>query len=254
MVKMPNLNYAGDQALLVEFGDSIDIELNDRVRNLMFQLEESKEDWIIDLVPTYKSLLVIFDPTLSTRKHIESYILNLVSNIGEKSKSDDRLIKIPTLYGVDFGLDLNFVAENSKLSIEEVISLHSEPNYRVYMIGFAPGFPYLGGLNKKLSTPRLDTPRIKIPSGSVGIAESQTGIYPNDSPGGWQLIGRTPLSLFNPNREQPSLLVAGDYIKFEPLESLEEYSDIKTDIESNNYKLEINQLDNRENSQSDLHE
>ena len=254
MIKMPNLNYAGDQALLVEFGDSIDIELNDRVRSLMFQLEESKEDWIIDLVPTYKSLLVIFDPTLSTRKYIESYILSFVSNIGENSKSDDRLIKIPTLYGVDFGLDLNFVAENSKLSIEEVISLHSEPNYRVYMIGFAPGFPYLGGLNKKLSTPRLDTPRIKIPSGSVGIAESQTGIYPNDSPGGWQLIGRTPLSLFDPNREQPSLLVAGDYIKFEPLESLEEYSDIKTDIESNNYKLEINQLDNRENSQSDLHE
>ena len=179
MIKMPNLNYAGDQALLVEFGDSIDIELNDRVRNLMFQLEESKEDWIIDLVPTYKSLLVIFDPTLSTRKYIESYILSFVSNIGENSKSEDRLIKIPTLYGVDFGLDLNFVAENSKLSIEEVISLHSEPNYRVYMIGFAPGFPYLGGLNKKLSTPRLDTPRIKIPSGSVGIAESQTGIYPN---------------------------------------------------------------------------
>jgi len=254
MVKMPNLNYAGDQALLVEFGDSINIELNDRVRNLMFQLEESKEDWIIDLVPTYKSLLVIFDPTLSTRKYIESYILSFVSNIGENSKSEDRLIKIPTLYGVDFGLDLNFVAENSKLSIEEVISLHSEPNYRVYMIGFAPGFPYLGGLNKKLSTPRLDTPRITIPSGSVGIAESQTGIYPNDSPGGWQLIGRTPLNLFDPNREQPSLLVAGDYIKFEPLESLEEYSDIKTDIESNNYKLEINQLDNRENSQSDRHE
>jgi inhibitor of KinA len=146
------------------------------------------------------------------------------------------------------------VAESSKLSIEEVISLHSEPNYRVYMIGFAPGFPYLGGLNKKLSTPRLDTPRITIPSGSVGIAESQTGIYPNDSPGGWQLIGRTPLNLFDPNREQPSLLVAGDYIKFEPLESLEEYSDIKTDIESNNYKLEINKLDNQENSQSDRHE
>ena len=122
------------------------------------------------------------------------------------------------------------------------------------MIGFAPGFPYLGGLNKKLSTPRLDTPRITIPSGSVGIAESQTGIYPNDSPGGWQLIGRTPLNLFDPNREQPSLLVAGDYIKFEPLESLEEYSDIKTDIESNNYKLEINKLDNQENSQSDRHE
>ena len=254
MVKKPTLKYAGDQGLLVEFGDKIDVKLNDEVRNLTFQLDQSKEEWIIDLVPSYKSLLVIFNPTLATRKYIENYILELAIDLGETSESTDRVIKIPTLYGADFGMDLEFVASNSNLTTKEVISLHSEPNYRVYMIGFAPGFPYLGGLNKKLSTPRLDTPRIKIPSGSVGIAESQTGIYPNDSPGGWQLIGRTPLNLFDPNREQPSLLVAGDYIKFEPLESLEEYSDIKADIESNNYKLEINQLDNRENSQSDRHE
>ena len=254
MSEIPTLTYAGDQALLVEFGNSIDIEINNKIRNLMVQLEQSQEDWIIDLVPSYKSLLVIFNPALSERKLIETYLLELAENLGQTDTSAERLIKIPTLYGTDFGIDLDFVAKNSKLSIEEVISLHSEPKYRVYMIGFAPGFPYLGGLNEKLTTPRLESPRLKIPAGSVGIAESQTGIYPNDSPGGWQLIGRTPLNLFDPNRENPSLLIAGDYMKFEPLESPEEYSDIKSDIESNNYKLEISTLDSQEDNEPERHE
>ena len=122
------------------------------------------------------------------------------------------------------------------------------------MIGFAPGFPYLGGLNKKLATPRLKSPRLKIPAGSVGIADNQTGIYPNDSPGGWQLIGRTPLNLFDPGREKPSLLIAGDYIKFEPLESIDEYSDIKSKVELNHYELEISNLDNQENNKPKSHE
>ena len=254
MAEIPTLTYAGDQALLVEFGDSIDIKINNKVRNLMVQLEQSQEDWIMDLVPSYKSLLVIFNPAFSSRKLIETYLLELAENLGQTVASAERLIKIPTLYGTDFGIDLGFVAKNSKLSIEEVISLHSEPEYRVYMIGFAPGFPYLGGLNEKLTTPRLESPRLKIPAGSVGIAESQTGIYPNDSPGGWQLIGRTPLNLFDPNRENPSLLIAGDYMKFEPLKSLEEYSDIKSDVESNNYKFEISTLDSKEDNEPEHHE
>ena len=254
MSEIPTLTYAGDQALLVEFGNSIDIKINNKVSNLMVQLEQSQEDWIVDLVPSYKSLLVIFNPALSGRKLIETYLLELAENLGQTDASADRLIQIPTLYGADFGIDLDFVAKNSKLSIEEVISLHSEPEYRVYMIGFAPGFPYLGGLNEKLTTPRLETPRLKIPAGSVGIAESQTGIYPNDSPGGWQLIGRTPLNLFDPNREDPSLLIAGDYMKFKPLESPEEYSDIKSDIESNNYKLEISTLYRQEDNEPEHHE
>tara|TARA_Y100000590_G_scaffold460709_1_gene620672 strand:- start:62704 stop:63468 length:765 start_codon:yes stop_codon:yes gene_type:complete len=254
MVKKPTLKYAGDQGLLVEFGDKIDVKLNDEVRNLTFQMEQSKEDWIIDLVPSYKSLLVIFNPTLSTRKHVENYILELAADLEKTSESTNRVIKIPTLYGADFGMDLEFVASNSNLTTKEVISLHSKPKYRVFMIGFAPGFPYLGGLNKKLATPRLKSPRLKIPAGSVGIADNQTGIYPNDSPGGWQLIGRTPLNLFDPSREKPSLLIAGDYIKFEPLESIDEYSDIKSKVELNHYELEISNLDNQENNKPKSHE
>ena len=151
-------------------------------------------------------------------------------------------------------MDLEFVASNSNLTTTEVISLHSQPNYRVFMIGFAPGFPYLGGLNQKLATPRLENPRLKIPAGSVGIADNQTGIYPNDSPGGWQLIGRTPLNLFDLSREKPSLLIAGDYIKFEPLENLDEYSAIQNEIKSNNYKLEISILDNQKTNEPESHE
>ncbi|MQG15789.1 MAG: 5-oxoprolinase subunit PxpB [SAR202 cluster bacterium] len=254
MTQLPTLNYAGDQGILVEFGDKIDVTLNDRVRNLMCLMEQSQEDWIVDLVPSYKSLLVIFNPTLSPRKHIENYIIELASNIDKSSESADRIIKIPTLYGSEFGMDLEFVASNSNLTTTEVISLHSQPNYRVFMIGFAPGFPYLGGLNQKLATPRLENPRLKIPAGSVGIADNQTGIYPNDSPGGWQLIGRTPLNLFDLSREKPSLLIAGDYIKFEPLENLDEYSAIQNEIKSNNYKLEISILDNQKTNEPESHE
>jgi KipI family sensor histidine kinase inhibitor len=240
---VPTITSVGDQALLVEFEDSISIKTNNRVKNLMTQLEENQEEWVVDLVPSYRSLIVMFNPMLSERTYIKNYLLKLI----EKSKNVDqslyKLIKIPTLYGSDFGMDLEFVAKHNNLTSEEVISLHSALNYRIYMIGFAPGFPYLGGLNQKLITPRLDSPRLKIPGGSVGIAESQTGIYPNDSPGGWQLIGRTPLNLFDPHSEQPSLLITGDYIKFEPLESIEAYFDIRNDVESNNYKPETHMLD-----------
>lgn len=254
MAEIPMLTYAGDQALLVAFGDSINIKTNNKVRNLMFQLEQSQKDWIIDLVPSYNSVLVIFNPALSTRKLIETHILKLATNLEKTAESTVHIIKIPTLYGSDFGVDLDFVAKNAKLSIEEVISLHSEPNYRVYMIGFSPGFPYLGGLNEKLNTPRLESPRLKIPAGSVGIAGPQTGIYPNDMPGGWQLIGRTPLNLFEADSENPSLLSAGNYIKFEPLQNLEEYSDIKSDVESNNFKLETSILDIQEDNEPEHHE
>jgi len=254
MVIVPTITSVGDQALLVEFEDSIDIETNNSVKSLMMQLEKNQEDWIVDLVPAYRSLLVMFNPIVSKRKYIKNYILELIEKPENTDGSLYKLIKIPTIYGSDFGMDLEFVAKNTNLTPEEVISLHSALNYRVYMIGFSPGFPYLGGLNEKLATPRLNSPRLKIPGGSVGIAESQTGIYPNDSPGGWQIIGRTPLNLFDPHSEQPSLLITGDYIKFEPLESIEAYFDMKSDVESNNYKPEIHMLDSEEDIESESHE
>jgi KipI family sensor histidine kinase inhibitor len=135
-------------------------------------------------------------------------------------------IEIPVCYGGDFGPDIEFVAQTHDLTVEEVIRIHSEPEYPIYMIGFTPGFPFLGGLPEKLHTPRLETPRTVVPAGSVGIANAQTGIYPIDSPGGWQLIGKTPLKLFDLQRSNPILLKAGDALKFKPI-TIYEYHRLK---------------------------
>jgi KipI family sensor histidine kinase inhibitor len=128
------------------------------------------------------------------------------------------MVKIPTLYGGEMGPDLVFVAEHNGISIDEVIKIHSGAEYRVYMLGFSPGFPYLGGMPKSIETPRLSSPRTVIPAGSVGIAEKQTGIYPNASPGGWRLIGQTPIRLFDPETYPPALLRPGDQVQFVPID------------------------------------
>ena len=136
-------------------------------------------------------------------------------------------MRIPTLYGGEHGPDIDFVADHAGLSVQEVVSLHSGRDYPVYMLGFSPGFPYLGDMSEKLATPRLETPRTVTPAGSVGIAESQTGIYPLASPGGWRIIGRTPVRMFDPEREPPSALRPGDLVRFEPLESIEQFDKIE---------------------------
>jgi KipI family sensor histidine kinase inhibitor len=128
------------------------------------------------------------------------------------------VIEIPTLYGGDSGPDLDYVASHNGLTPEEVVQIHASGTYRIYMLGFTPGFPYLGGMDERIATPRLETPRTKISGGSVGIAGAQTGIYPIDSPGGWQIIGRTPLALYDPQREEPILLQAGESIRFVPID------------------------------------
>jgi inhibitor of KinA len=134
-------------------------------------------------------------------------------------------VDIPVCYGGDFGPDLDAVSSHTGLSTEEVVAIHGEPDYLVYMIGFAPGFPYLGGMSERLASPRRESPRAKIPPGSVGIAGSQTGVYPIETPGGWQLIGRTPLRLFRPERDEPSLLRTGDRVRFQAIDRAE-YGDL----------------------------
>jgi KipI family sensor histidine kinase inhibitor len=147
-------------------------------------------------------------------------------------------VQIPTLYGGEYGPDLESVAAHAGLTQARVVSLHSETDYLVYMMGFTPGFPYLGGLPEELFTPRLETPRARIPAGSVGIAEGQTGVYPVVSPGGWRLIGRTPLKLFDPERDPPSLVSAGDHVRFVPLAGEDEYKSILDLDESGEYEVE----------------
>lgn len=206
---------AGDKAIVVEFGDIIDEEINRKVINLMKNIEESSLiNSIYEMIPTYRSLMIIYNPLKITFNNLINSVKNIECNLKILDKSEKNIIKIPVLYGNDCGPDIDTVAKHNGLSIEDVIRLHSEAEYLVYMLGFTPGFTYLGGMNSKLETPRLDNPRVKIPEGSVGIAGKQTGVYPIESPGGWQLIGRTPIKLYNPRRENPILLKAGDYVKF----------------------------------------
>lgn len=209
---------AGDKAIVVEFGDIIDEDINRKVINLMKNIESSSLiNSIYEMIPTYRSLMIIYNPLKITFNDLINSVKNIECNLKVLDKREKNVIKIPVLYGNDYGPDIDTVAKHNRLSIEEVIRLHSEAEYLVYMLGFTPGFTYLGGMNNKLETPRLDNPRVKIPEGSVGIAGKQTGVYPIESPGGWQLIGRTPIKLYNPKRENPILLKAGDYVKFTPI-------------------------------------
>ncbi|OXX83910.1 allophanate hydrolase [Paraclostridium benzoelyticum] len=209
---------AGDKSIVVEFGDIIDEEINRKVINLMKSIEKSSlSDYIYEMIPTYRSLMIIYNPLKIAFKNLINTVKDMESNLEILEKHEKNIVKVPVLYGNDFGPDIETVAKHNGLKIEDVIKLHSEAEYLVYMLGFTPGFTYLGGMNNKLETPRLANPRVKIPEGSVGIAGKQTGVYPIESPGGWQLIGRTPIKLYDPKRENPILLKAGDYVKFIPI-------------------------------------
>jgi len=210
-----NFKPLGDSALLVSFGEVIDEETNDRVHALAKAIEKANFEWLVEVVPAYSSLAVIYDPKLIDFDGVKRAIQGLEFSA---EKFEGKLVEIPVLYGGEYGPDLEFVAEYNGLTPEEVIEIHSKPVYRVYFLGFLPGFAYLGGMDERIATPRLEKPRLKVPAGSVGIAGKQTGIYPLESPGGWRLIGRTPLRLFNPSKEPPTLLQPGDKVKFVPID------------------------------------
>ena len=214
----PRLLPAGDSALVVEYGDTIDPAINRRVRELFLAVEQAAIPGVVDLVPTYRSLLVCYDPLALTLANLQKQLLELDARRGDLALTPPQVIEIPTFYGGEAGPDLGFVAQHNGLTEQEVIQIHSGTDYLVYMMGFSPGFPYLGGMSNRIATPRLTTPRTVIPAGSVGIAQQQTGIYPVQSPGGWQLIGRTPVRLFDPERRPPVLVEAGDYLRFVPID------------------------------------
>ena len=237
MYSKPIFLPAGDQALVVELGDSIDPEINRRARRLTLAVEKARLPGVSDLVPTYRSLLLYYDPAATSAKELEASIVEIDSGLDQRDPEPARTVHIPTMYGGEYGPDIEFVAQQAGLTTEEVVRIHSGTDYLVYMLGFAPGFPYLGGLSERLNTPRLDTPRGEIAAGSVGIAEGQTGVYPVATPGGWRLIGRTPLKMFDSAGEPPALLSPGDYVRFVPLESEEEYLDIERRHETGDYDI-----------------
>lgn len=231
------LHPLGDRAILIEFGKEIDEEIYKSVRNISNLLESEPPEWLVELVPAYTTLTLFYSPEQVYRAFQESKLpyemitqelRRLLDSLQQDIKSEERRVEIPICYGGDFGPDLEYVAEYNHLSEQEVIEIHSSADYLIYMLGFAPGFPYIGGMSKKITAPRRKSPRQNIPPGTVGIAGEQTGIYPLRTPGGWQLIGRTPLKLFNPNDPSPTLFQAGDHIQFRPI-SYEEYLSLECD-------------------------
>ena len=237
MLDRPRFLLSGDTALVVELGDEISPEINRRVRDLTVALEKANLPGVFDYLPTYRSVLVYYDPVATSLDDLKSEIERLDAGKGDQDVGSPVVVKLPTLYGGDHGPDIEFVAENAGISVDEVIATHSGTDYLVYMMGFSPGFAYLGGLSEKLVTPRLSTPRAEIPAGSVGIAETQTGVYPIASPGGWRLIGRTPVRLFVPLREPPVLVNAGDYVRFTPIQSVEEYAELERQADAGELRV-----------------
>ncbi|WP_261302392.1 5-oxoprolinase subunit PxpB [Paenibacillus andongensis] len=231
----------GDSAIVIRLGTDIDVSILNRVRQLTAYLENNRFEGFIEIVSAYTTITIYYDSfqvynhyseegtsrrsgrsgltnTLLPYDIVLLHIQHLLGNYENENRDDgiapERIIEIPVCYDDDYGPDLADVAAYHRVSKEEIVRLHTSQIYPVYMIGFAPGFPYLGGLNVKLATPRKAVPRTRIPAGSVGIGGAQTGIYPFETPGGWNLIGRTPLALFHPESDSPSLLKVGDHVRF----------------------------------------
>jgi len=223
LFKKPLFRIAGDRGLLVEYGDVIDPDVNNKVRSMAIIMEKESSKSVIETIPTYRSLLIIYDPAITNPTKLKKEILALEERISQIKIPPPDTVEIPVCYGGEFGPDIQFVADHNSITKDDVIRIHSGAEYQIYMIGFTPGFPFLGGLPKELHTPRLETPRSFVPERSVGIANNQTGIYPLASPGGWQLIGKTPLRLFAPEHSNPFIYKVGDRIKFKPI-SAEDYN------------------------------
>ena len=230
-----------DCAVLVKFGDSIDAETGARVAEFTAEVRAAEIRGVLELIPAYSSLTVVFDPLLTDGKSIVRS-LKAARRHG-RGHIDFRPVQyeLPVCYEGEFAPDLSSVAQLAGISTKEVIELHTQPSYRIYMLGFLPGFAYLGGLSSRIAVPRLESPRIKIPRGSVGIGGSQTGIYPLDSPGGWRLIGRTPAEVYTPESERPILYRAGDRIRFYPV-SISEYKEIRSSVAAGTYTVKSTEV------------
>jgi len=218
---------ASDQSLLIYFGQKITLEATENVRKLLRLLEAKPIAGIRNLHPAYCSLLVKFDPLKWWHEDLESKLQGYLDRLEKVKLPEPREIKIPVCYGGEFGPDLEDVAATHGTTTERVIDLHSSATYLVYFLGFVPGFAYLGELPHELVTQRLPTPRKKVPAGSVGIAGNQTGVYPFETPGGWRLLGRTPLAMFRADRDGLSLLCIGDRVRFVPI-SHERFLELRT--------------------------
>lgn len=232
----------GDSAVTVQFKNEISKDVNSYVTSLCAEIENNKIKGVIEYIPTFCSVSVLYDCTLISAKKLISKLEKIIKNIKITSSRKAKLYEIPVCYDDCFALDMGNVCEHSHLTREEVIARHSGRDYLIYMLGFLPGFAYLGGMDEALATPRLDSPRSEIFEGAVGIGGEQTGIYPVASPGGWQLIGKTPVKVYDKERENPILYSSGDYIRFVPV-SLAEYDQIETQINTGTYRVKVTEVE-----------
>jgi len=231
---MLNYFHSGDSALIIKSGNDISESSNITIRKLLVLLEKENLRGVLDFIPSYNELMICFDPSEIMYEELEAFVVSRSESLDEVVLPEPTVVRIPVLYGGISGPDLHEVSEINSLTPEEVISIHSSTVYLVYMLGFTPGFCYLGGMDDRIATPRKTTPRLRIEAGSVGIADRQTGIYPVDSPGGWQLIGKTPVKLFDARRSPEFLINPGDYIKFYQVDS-DEYLDILEKVKTGSY-------------------
>lgn len=210
---------ASDQSLLIYFGDEISLQTHQQIGQFTKLLSVNPIAGVLNVQPAYTSVLIKFDVRVQTHATLEAAIRGFMPRIDEVKLPAPRVREIPVCYGGEGGPDLNEVAELHGLSADDVIRLHSSAKYNVYFLGFVPGFAYLGGLPEQLTTPRLATPRKSVPAGSVAIGGNQTGVYPTSTPGGWRLIGKTPLKLFDPSAGHASFFELGDEVRFVPIAS-----------------------------------
>jgi KipI family sensor histidine kinase inhibitor len=213
----PRILPCGETALSIEFGNAIDPWTHRRVHALARALRTANLRGILELSPTYRSLLVQYDPWELSHEMLLLQIEESLASAVDEGGPEPDIIEIPVCYGADLGPDLEEVASMHGMTPSEIAVLHAAPVYDVVMVGFTPGFPYLSGLDPRLATPRKEKPRLIVPAGSVGLADGQTGIYSIDSPGGWRIIGRTPLGIFDLHRTDPFLLKPGDRLRFTPI-------------------------------------
>lgn len=208
-----------ENTLIVYFGDEIDSKTHAKVTNGVSLIEQYMQDLVVDLIPSYNSIHITYHLNKVLSRQVIARLHEVLSNAGDSASSDvANVIEIPVYYGSDVSLDLSYISEKTHLSEQEVIDIHSRAVYNVFAIGFSPGFAYLGNVDKRIALPRKTTPRTRIPAGSLGIADQQTAIYPSESPGGWQIIGRTPINLVDFTSERLTPFSTGDQVKFKPID------------------------------------
>lgn len=239
-METPRILLTGDSGISVEFGSAISPEIYSYVRGLNNTLKRKGIAGIRETIPTYRSLMIQYDPLVLPYAKLLSVVEEALGNLEEGEESKKRVIYIPVVFGGEMGEDLTNVAKLHGCPEEEIINLFCGQDFLIYMLGFTPGYPYIGGVPEALATPRLSSPRVKVPVGSVGVGGEQLGIYPVESPGGFQLVGRTPVALYDSAR-QKVLLEAGEYVRFYEI-TLEEYKKIAEEVASGCYTCRIEEV------------